>query len=297
MKSHRLVHFICLFISVLISIQQLPAAENRKSQTAGRHFNLNNFSETVTLASADSAELQHKFGHGIISGGKILLDDTWYFITAPTRLNRRSAKWLGSVLLTTGLIYAYDADILNAFRRNNDIPIYSDFIKIGTDLGPLGHMGITNKYYFGGLVAGAVFKIKFLEEISFQILESHLVAGIFKNLANVVAGRARPFEEKGPYFFKFNEGSSFPSGHASTSFQLATILSAHVKHWTASVVFYGLASAIAAQRIESRGHWPSDVFIGALYGTVVSRAILQRHEQRKLNLTVNPSGVGLAYSF
>jgi len=296
-KPHRLAHIICLFIHVLISIQQLPAAENIKFRTDGQPFNCSNLPEITSRTSADSAEQKHKFGHGILSGGKNLLDDTWYFISAPTRLNRHSAKWVGGVVLTSGLIYAYDADILNAFRRNNDLPVYSDFLKIGADIGPLGHMGITNKYYFGGLVVGAVFKIKFLEEICFQILESHLVAGIFKNLANVVVGRARPFEEKGPYFFKFNAGTSFPSGHASTSFQLATILAAHVKHRSASVVFYGLASAIAAQRIESRGHWPSDVFIGALYGTVVSRAILQRHEQRKLNLTVNPTGVGLAYSF
>lgn len=286
MKSQLM---ICFFVMFLMRTSFLSATELATTQS----LNLNLLNTTIT---GDSTE-KHGVGHGIITGGKILLDDTWYFITAPTRLNRNSAKWLGGVLLTTGLIYAYDEDILNAFRRNNDLPLYSDFLKIGTDIGPLGHMGITNKYYLGGLVAGAVLKIKFLEEICFQILESHLVAGIFKNLANVVAGRARPFEDNGPYFFKFNEGTSFPSGHASTAFQLATILSAHVKHWSASVVFYGLASAIAAQRIESRGHWPSDVFTGAFYGTVVSRAILQRHAQRKLNLTVRPTGVGLAYSF
>jgi membrane-associated phospholipid phosphatase len=38
---------------------------------------------------------------------------------------------------------------------------------------------------------------------------------------------------------------------------------------------------LAVQRVESGNHWPSDVLISAVYGTLVSRMVVKMHEKRE----------------
>lgn len=85
-----------------------------------------------------------------------------------------------------------------------------------------------------------------------------------------LAGRGRPstgieageFEglepDKGPGF------SSFPSGHTSAAFAVATVLAnRHPKHkW----LYYALAGAVGVARIRKSEHFPSDVLVGAGLG-------------------------------
>jgi undecaprenyl-diphosphatase len=67
--------------------------------------------------------------------------------------------------------------------------------------------------------------------------------------------------------------SSFPSGHASTSFACAYVLSRLAPRLTPFV--YVLAVLIALSRIYVGVHFPLDVLAGALLGTVVAIALLR----------------------
>jgi len=66
-------------------------------------------------------------------------------------------------------------------------------------------------------------------------------------------------------------GSSFPSGHTSTSFACATVLSFFVPR--AAPAFYLLALAIGFSRIYVGVHWPVDVLGGAVLGLAVGLAV------------------------
>ena len=63
--------------------------------------------------------------------------------------------------------------------------------------------------------------------------------------------------------------NSFPSGHATTSFMLATLLHKEfgesVSPWF-SVAGYGIATGVCAARVISQRHWMSDVIAGAGLG-------------------------------
>jgi undecaprenyl-diphosphatase len=229
--------------------------------------------------------------------GKIYLSDSWHIYSSPGRINRHDAYWLAAFTATAGILYAYDQDIYDRLKRNEDDRLYRPFRKIGKTFEPIGMMGNTNKYYFGGLAAGYIFKIRPLMEISAQILESHFIAGGVKNVANIVVGRTRPHEGKGPRYFEFNKGTSFPSGHTSSIFQVATVLSHHLRFRPATIILYGIATSVAFQRVTSDSHWPSDVFIAAVYGTAVSRAVIRLHENRKAKLTTVPLIKGEAIGF
>jgi undecaprenyl-diphosphatase len=79
-------------------------------------------------------------------------------------------------------------------------------------------------------------------------------------------------------------GSSFPSGHTSTSFACATVLSFFVPR--AAPAFYLLALAIGFSRIYVGVHWPLDVVGGAVLGIAVGLAVtalLRRGAGRRLS--------------
>jgi undecaprenyl-diphosphatase len=67
-------------------------------------------------------------------------------------------------------------------------------------------------------------------------------------------------------------GSSFPSGHAATSFAAATVLSLAVPRL--APLFLGLAAAVAYSRLYVGVHYPLDVLAGAALGVFVATALL-----------------------
>jgi undecaprenyl-diphosphatase len=79
-------------------------------------------------------------------------------------------------------------------------------------------------------------------------------------------------------------GSSFPSGHTSTSFACATVLSFFVPR--AAPAFYLLALAIGFSRIYVGVHWPLDVLGGVVLGVAIGLAVtalLRRGAGRRLS--------------
>jgi membrane-associated phospholipid phosphatase len=68
------------------------------------------------------------------------------------------------------------------------------------------------------------------------------------------------------------KGSSFPSGHATGAFSVATVVARRYSNhrWVPWAV-YGMATAISFSRVSSMAHFPSDVFLGAAIGYTTAR--------------------------
>jgi membrane-associated phospholipid phosphatase len=79
--------------------------------------------------------------------------------------------------------------------------------------------------------------------------------------------RDRPFVTH-PDIIKLSDGggSSFPSGHASSAFALATSLFLENKKWYVGVPAFTWASLVAYSRVDLGVHYPSDVLAGAALG-------------------------------
>ena len=73
--------------------------------------------------------------------------------------------------------------------------------------------------------------------------------------------------------------TSLPSGHTSTAFTAATILSNRIDNMYASVALYSLASLTALQRIYVDRHWFSDTILGAALGTAIGLKVVKLHEE------------------
>jgi undecaprenyl-diphosphatase len=107
-------------------------------------------------------------------------------------------------------------------------------------------------------------------------------SGVLDQVLKNVVCRARPTGMgAGPFFAQFpcfHQGyalASFPSGHATTAFAAAVLLS--LWHPRASGVFWTLAALVGVSRIVLGAHFPSDVLAGALLGmgtAIVAHRIL-----------------------
>ncbi len=243
---------------------------------------------------------KRRFAGKVWQGAKDFGSDCWYVAKSPTRITTTSAAVAALVIGGEAALYANDDAILRASRQNRGEPVYDAVIDVGDAIEPLGLMAHTNPIYLGLWVVGSAFNIDPLQHIAPEILESHLIAGGIRNGLKFVVGRRHPFEDEGPRAFDFGHGTSFPSGHTSIYFELATILSHHAHFVPATVALYGVAAAGAVQRVESRSHWASDVLLPAVTGTVIARTVVRRHEQRskddgaKASLTVKNGTLRLA---
>jgi membrane-associated phospholipid phosphatase len=76
-------------------------------------------------------------------------------------------------------------------------------------------------------------------------------------------------------------GPSFPSGHTSSSFALATSLSLYYPMWYVIVPSYLWAGTVAYSRMDLGVHYPSDVLAGAVIGS--GCALLTHYINKKLS--------------
>jgi undecaprenyl-diphosphatase len=79
-----------------------------------------------------------------------------------------------------------------------------------------------------------------------------------------------------PYGMHRPRTSAFPSGHATSAFTAATLLS---RGTSAGPLYFGLAALVASSRVYVRMHHPSDVLGGVALGLVLGQVLtrLQGH--------------------
>jgi len=131
--------------------------------------------------------------------------------------------------------------------------------------------------------------------MTYDFAQALIVNAAYSGLLKYTVQRTRP------------DGSdtlSFPSGHTSTAFTLATVAEHHYG-WKVGVPAYALASCIGLTRIESNRHNLSDIIAGATVGIIVGRTVGRLDGERpakKRTFTVTPAtdpsgqGVGLGFS-
>src|SRR3989337_440518 len=101
-------------------------------------------------------------------------------------------------------------------------------------------------------------------------------AGIITTSLKVITGRSRPEDDEGTYKFQpFGGHRSFPSGHTTQAFSLASVVAEHYDEWWIDTISYGIAGGVGLARVEQGAHFPSDVAAGALIGTIVGKAIVR----------------------
>lgn len=96
------------------------------------------------------------------------------------------------------------------------------------------------------------------------------------------SNRGRPVDNDGSGGF-WQGGNSFPSGHAASSFAVATVFAyEYSDHIAVPIGAYSLAALVSASRVSARRHWISDVVVGGSLGFLIGRFTYKHNHQSGL---------------
>lgn len=167
------------------------------------------------------------------------------------------------LLLTQLFSQNIDIDILREINlnRNKSLDGILNFI---TNSAFVPEIGIP----IGMIAGGYISKDNVLRNKGFVVAASGVTASLLVTILKHSINRTRPFISY-PELDKQTSGGSpsFPSGHSSSAFSLATALSIQFPKWYVIAPAYTWASLVGYSRMHLGVHYPSDVFVGALLGT------------------------------
>lgn len=103
---------------------------------------------------------------------------------------------------------------------------------------------------------------------AYEIAGSVVIAAVATEAMKIIFNRDRPFQKyTGVYPYEYEDGQSFPSGHASLAFAAATSVSLEYKKWFIIVPAYVWATSVGYSRLYLGEHYPSDIIGSAITGT------------------------------
>jgi membrane-associated phospholipid phosphatase len=97
-----------------------------------------------------------------------------------------------------------------------------------------------------------------------------------------ITQRARPMDgvERSEFF---DGGNSFPSGHSTQAWAVATVIANEYKHRPAvQIAAYGIASAVSVARFTGHKHYISDVIAGSALGYGIGKFVFNAHHRESL---------------
>jgi membrane-associated phospholipid phosphatase len=257
----------------------------------------------ITINISVFSQESTSFWQTLKDDGDCVVNDLKYFGNSFGEISICNLLGAGAFLGADFLIAQYDEEIREMIKLDNDSTFYNYF-SVVNEFGSLySQLGIPVVTYLTGLAFGS-------EEIRAtgrQMTESVLVAGLLTVLIKEATGRARPYNELGnsrfrPFSFK-ESYRSFPSGHSTGVFAIATVLSLKIDRWWAYVSLYTLAVSTSLSRIYFDRHWASDVVMGAAIGTLTSIIIVRAGNQTKdnvesrLSISASFPVINISYSF
>ncbi len=219
-------------------------------------------------------------------------EDTKAVVQAPAQW--KASQWSAAALgvASVGLALALDGRVDEGVR-NHRREGWDTFSKRVETLGGTGGLVLVGGIYGAGLLADQPELRALGADAGIAILISRVV---FDLPLKTLAGRSRPVDGEGPRHFEpFGKEDSFPSGHATQAFAIATVIAAHTENYWVIGGAYGMATLVGLARVERRQHYLSDVVAGALLGTAVGRVVVRTNQRLRsgtpgtLKITFQPT--------
>ncbi len=252
-------------------------------------------SDSTDLAAlgALSSALKTEAKRYVADGGAILL--------GPLHWDRGS--WTQALLAaaSVALLSTQDARLDTAFQRNRSGKTDS-FSSAVTPLGSYAGVGVSAV----SLGVGLLFQNAELRDTGRDAVEAELfAAGIVTPILKKTIGRLRPAQGSDADEYRpLSSSESFPSGHATEAFAVASVFAARSRGWVVPVIAYALASGVGLARMNDRAHFASDVVAGAFIGTAIGHSVVRRHApegEKSLSWNLVPvttrHGAGLGIRF
>jgi membrane-associated phospholipid phosphatase len=198
--------------------------------------------------------------------------DIWFVFPGQVARGRHWVPLLAVSAVTAGLVFAdrYDMPYFRAHQGQWDDTndVFDSYITTGEVVAVPA----------GLLIAGYARHDEHEVDTALLATDAYADSAVVNLAMKAAVRRNRPTDYPAPKryddtFFKAPLfGSSFPSGHSTAVFSVATVVARRYarKRWVPWAA-YGMATAISLSRITQLAHFPSDVFLGGALGYTVAR--------------------------
>lgn len=230
----------------------------------------------------------------------LLVDDVKHVVTAPARWQQQQWQDFGlATLAVVGTAVIVDRPLRDEMRRHSG---NSKFMHDIERFGAQYSLGVLGGFFLAGELGG---NDKALNVAQDGLTASIIASGIVTPALKFVAGRSRPIQNAGVYHFSpFSNNASFPSGHTTQAFAVASVISAHYEQTWVKCTSYSVAGLVGLARSYHQAHFASDVVAGALIGTLVGQSVVDYNQQRRAgkvalvpDMTPGQLGLRLAGNF
>lgn len=211
---------------------------------------------------------------------KNIIRDQAVIWTTPFRLDKGDTRWLLPFTLGTAALVATDPHTSAWIDRNGGLPVFSH------DVSWAGKAYVTGGVAAAFYLAGRATHNYRARETGILAAQALIDTGIVTEVLKVSTQRLRPSAENGTAEF-WDGGSSFPSGHSSTVWSVATVIAYEYKDnpWIRYGAF-AAATAVSLSRYSGRNHFLSDIVVGSAIGFGIGRHVFRTYH------VDNPSPTG-----
>jgi len=219
-----------------------------------------------TPAVSKAPSLEREFFKNILRDQKAI----W---TAPLHVDRGDAKWMvpaGIGFMALATTDRITGDEMGEAERQ--VGLSKAISEAGSVYG-LGAVAAT--FYFVGR-KNHNYRARETGLLSAEaLIDSVIVESALKGITQ----RARPSAGRERSEF-FDGGSSFPSGHSTQAWAVATVIANEYKDRRAvQIAAYGIASAVSVARFTGHKHYLSDVIAGSALGYGIGRYVYESHHR------------------
>ncbi|HEX3187403.1 MAG TPA: phosphatase PAP2 family protein [Pyrinomonadaceae bacterium] len=205
---------------------------------------------------------------------KNILNDQKAIWTAPFRLHKEEAKWM--IPSGIGLMAFITTDRISGDE-------IAEFDRLSTAAHVLSYPGSA----YGVTAAAASFYLFGREkhnerarETGILIAEGAIDSVVVFSALKVATQRSRPDTGRERSEF-FDGGSSFPSGHSTQAWTMATIVANEYHDKRAvQIAAYSIASAVSFARFTGGSHYISDVLVGSALGYGIGKYVYKAHHRK-----------------
>lgn len=224
-----------------------------------------------------------------LSFGKMLWQDTKDVLSTPLQWRSRDWREMGYLVASFAVVNQFDDEVAHFARSHEN----SALNRTSRELGKFGEeysFATLASFYLAGKILGDEKPVNVAKD---GLIASVIAAGLVTPLIKEAGGRVRPRDqvgglETGNQFQPFSGNHSFPSGHTTQAFAVASVVAEHYPNPWARGVSYGLASLVGLSRVQDDAHYASDVAAGAAIGFFIGRKVARLNQGKRDRITFDP---------